>query len=201
MPTSAYGSSLPTISSQRRERRDVQLLERAELLLAHDRHRRQVGRDHQQQQRDDAGDHEVAALEPRVEPDAHARLDAAGGPCTAPPAPRARRQLLRVAGDQRSRRSPAPRSVEFASLPSATTCTVCRPARRERRRRSRAESPAPSTPSPLSRYGSISSVLATTSDDREVRRRVEPADQLAARGDRSASTTTIGTFSTSVVAA
>ena len=63
------------MSSQRAERRDVQLLERAELLLAHDRHRRQVGRDHEQQQREHAGDHEVAALELRVEPDADARLD------------------------------------------------------------------------------------------------------------------------------
>ena len=57
------------------DRRHVQLLERAQLLLADDRHRRQVRRDHQQQQRDDAGNHEVAALELRVEPDADARLD------------------------------------------------------------------------------------------------------------------------------
>ena len=70
-PMSAYGSSLPTISSQRAMRRHIQLLERAELPLAHDRHRRQVGRDDEQQQGQDAGNHEVAALELRVEPDAH----------------------------------------------------------------------------------------------------------------------------------
>ena len=98
-PMTPYGSSLPTISSQRRERRDVQLLERAELLLAHDRHRRQVGRDDEQQQREHARDHEVAALELRVEPDADAGVDgrppaAAGCRCD---------QLLRVAADEARR--------------------------------------------------------------------------------------------------
>ena len=76
-PMMPYGSSLPMISSQPAERRHVQLLERADLALAHDRHRRQVRRDDQQQQREDARQHEIAALERRVEPDAHARLDAA----------------------------------------------------------------------------------------------------------------------------
>ncbi len=58
------------------ERCDVELLERSNLSLAHDRHRRKVRRDDEQQQRKDAGQHEVAAFERRVEPHAHAGLDA-----------------------------------------------------------------------------------------------------------------------------
>ena len=64
------GDELPA-----RQRRDVELLERADFLLAHDRHRRQVGGDHQQKEREDAGDHEVAADQPRIEPDANLRLN------------------------------------------------------------------------------------------------------------------------------
>ena len=79
---------------------DVQLLERAQLLLTHDGHRRQVRRDHEQQQRDDPRNHEVAAFELGIEPDANSRVDRprrrilAGGDLLLP------RELLVVAVDQ-----------------------------------------------------------------------------------------------------
>ena len=57
------------------QRRDVELLERADLALADDGHRGEVGGHDQQQQRDDARHHEVAALQPRVEPDADVGAD------------------------------------------------------------------------------------------------------------------------------
>ena len=60
------------------ERRHVQLLERAQLLLTHDGHRGQVGGDEQEQQGQHAGDHEEPALELRVEPDANPGVDASG---------------------------------------------------------------------------------------------------------------------------
>ena len=54
MPIERVGQQLADDQLPARERRDVQLLERAELLLADDRHRRQVGRHDEQQQREDA---------------------------------------------------------------------------------------------------------------------------------------------------
>ena len=113
-PTSAYGSSLPRISSHRPERRDVQLLERAQLALAHDRHRRQVRRDDEQQQREHAGHHEVPALELRVEPDAHAAVDAGR-----PDAVLRRHAALNSPTSAAAYASATP--DEFASVPSAST--------------------------------------------------------------------------------
>ena len=101
IPTSAYGSSLPRISSHRRSgvtfscssvpssfSRTMPIADRLVVII-------------KQQQREDAGDHEVAALEARVEPDADARVDAAARRAAPRPAGAAcERQLLRVAGDQ-----------------------------------------------------------------------------------------------------
>ncbi len=99
MPISAVGQQLADDQLPAPERRHVQLLERAQLLLAHDRHRRQVGRDDEQQQRQHAGDHEVAALELRVEPDADARVDA-GRRRRRPGRAPLRGELLRVSADE-----------------------------------------------------------------------------------------------------
>ena len=68
MPMNGVGQDLPGDELPSRQRRHVQLLERADLLLADNRHGRQIRRNYQQQQRDDARDHEVAAFEARIEP-------------------------------------------------------------------------------------------------------------------------------------
>ncbi len=161
------------------DRRDVQLLERAQLLLAHDRHRRQVRRDHQQQQRDDAGDHEVAALELRVEPDADARLDRPRRqrPCQ-PRSPAARCQLLVVGGDEvggiaqrdagRIRVGAVGHDLHRRGPPVAQRVAIVA---RDRQRHPRA--------APLEPRIDVVEVVGGA-DDGEVRRGVEARDQLAA---------------------
>ena len=188
------------MSSHRRERRDVQLLERPQFLLAHDGHRRQVRRDHEQQQRHDAGNHEVAALEPRVEPHAHAGLDACRRHSGARPAS-ARCQLLRSSRHQVRARTRARRSSSSRRCRRRSTCTTAARPRRCARRKpagiaerhpgacparatSRSRSRCVTTPT-IVKYGDASK--------RAIRSR------LAAM--RSASATTTGTFLTSVVAA
>ena len=76
-PMIAVGQELADDQLEPAERRDVQLLERADFALAHDRHRREIRRHDEQEQGKDARKHEVPAFERRVEPHAHARLDAA----------------------------------------------------------------------------------------------------------------------------
>ena len=81
-----------------------------------------IDRHDEQQQREHARDHEVAALELRVEPDAHVGSHAAPGSAR-PAAAAPRGELLRVGAPPGSSRTRAP-PVEFASVPSATTCTT-----------------------------------------------------------------------------
>ena len=100
-PMTAVRQKLAEDQLEPAERRHVQLLERAELTLTHDRHRRQIRSHDQKQQREDSGQHEIAAFESWIEPDAHAGLDAAPGAATEPAAFLfALDQFLRVTGNQ-----------------------------------------------------------------------------------------------------
>ena len=124
------------------ERRDVQLFQRAELLLPDDAHRGQVRRHHQKQQRDNARDHEVAALEARVEPDADSRLDARSRsepprPSNPEPAPVRRRQS--DSSRSRAQRSRSSRRCRRQSPepPAAAPLQLARVAGRNRQRHRR----------------------------------------------------------------
>ena len=204
-PMTAKGSSLPTSSCHGADRRHDELLHGADLLLAHDAHRREQHGHHHQ----DHGQHrrhvEPAALEVGVVPDPRDQLDApagAGGPRPGAAQPdlagasshgspgrprRWRRSRARRWSRWRRcrRRSAAPGASARRQSPRRSPRRSPGPAGRGRRpARARPRRPSPRRPrarsSPTRRSGSTSSRLAAL---------------------RSWSTSTVGTLVTSVLTA
>ena len=97
-PDERVGQQLADDELPSAEGRHVQLLEGPELALADDRHRREVGGDHEEKQRQHARDHEVLALELRVEPHPHVRFETAGA--AGARGQSAFRELACIAGDK-----------------------------------------------------------------------------------------------------
>ena len=170
----AYGSSLPAISSHR-PTASRSAARACQLPSRDNRHRRQIGRDDEEQKGHDARNHEVAALEPRIEPDA----DLEPMPRRTAPASRWPPSVPASNHDQRARVAHR-HVVELESVPSATICTVAgvrspRPAvlRRDTERHPRVAA---------IELRSIWLVDRYEADDLEIGRRLEARDQLAACG-------------------